>query len=371
MLTRRTALLVADAPGHIIDRMGRSWLRHARQAGHELLNIGVTSSFSICRRARELGIVHWIDQVAYLALGSAVRAPQVVMVHHLTSDVLEQGVAALERCDAITSTSVLWQSRLEALTGRPVVRIPYSVDTAVFRPAADRERARAAAGFRPRRFVAGFLGKAGANQANRKGLDLLEGVMQTAARRIPNLSLLLVGPGWDVLARRLRLAGVDVVQQQYATSEETVASYALMDALLVTSNEEGGPCTILEAMASGVPVITSVVGHVPEIVSDGRTGFTCPARSPREYVDRLELLAGDSSVGRRIAGDAREFILRERADDVVIPRIDFAALYAGAIARFQTRDRLETTLRMLPGACLLARSLVRPLVRACAPVQSV
>jgi len=371
MTACRPALLVADAPGHIIDRMGRSWLRHGRHAGHELLNTGVKSSFAICQRARELGVVNWLDQVAYLALGKAVRAPQVVMVHHLTDDVLAQGIEALERCDAITTSSVLWQARLEALTGRPVVRIPYSVDATIFRPSAGRDAARAAAGFAPRQFVAGFLGKAGANQANRKGLDVLEATVRLAAQRIANFSLLLVGPGWGPLAQRLREGGVSVVEREYATTEETVASYALMDALLVTSSEEGGPCTILEAMASGVPVVTSVVGHVPEVVADGRTGFTCPGRTPREYLERLEILVDDGHLRRRIAGDARAFILRERADDVVIPRIDFATLYNGAVRRFRNRNRLEMAFRMLPTARLFARSLARPLLRAGSTVQSI
>jgi glycosyltransferase involved in cell wall biosynthesis len=369
-MARRSALLVADAPGHIIDRTARSWMRHGRQVEHELVNSGVASSYSICRRAAAVGVVNWLDQVAYLALGSAVRAPQVVMVHHLTNDVLEQGIAALERCDAITTSSALWQSRLEALTGREIVRIPYSVDTDVFRPATDRNRARAAAGFGPNQFVVGFLGKAGANQANRKGLDVLEATMREAARRIRNLSLVLVGPGWESLAGRLFQAGIDVVQQQYATSEETVASYALMDALLVTSSEEGGPCTILEAMACGVPVITSVVGHVPEVVVDGRTGFTCPERTPREYVERLELLAGDIRLKHRVAQAAREFVVSERADHVVIPRIDFHSLYESAARHFRTRNRVEMACRMLPSARLFARALARPLVRVASGVQA-
>jgi glycosyltransferase involved in cell wall biosynthesis len=372
MLTaRRPALLVADAPGHIIDRMGRSWLRQSRLSDHELLHSGVTSSFAICRRARELGIVHWLDQVAYLALGKAVRAPQVVMVHHLTDDCLQQGIDSLLHCDAITTTSERWQAKLEALTGRPVVRIPYSIDAAVFRPTTERAQARAAAGIDPRRFVVGFLGKSGANQDNRKGIDILEAVLKAASQRLQTLSLVLVGPGWDPLAKRLRQAGIDVLQRQYRTTEETVSSYALMDAMLVTSREEGGPCTILEAMACGVPVVTSVVGHVPEVVRDGRTGFLCPSRTPLEYVTHLERLAADPELRNRITGEARRFILRERSDEIVIPRIDFAALYRGAIRRFQTRRPVEMAFRLVPTAYLFVRSLVRPLVRMGAPAGSI
>lgn len=364
------ALLVADAPGHIIDRMAKSWMRH-NAAPHELLNSGLTPSFSICRRARELGLVHWLDQVAYQALNKAVRAPQVVMVHHLTEDCLEQGIASLERCEAITTSSVLWQRKLELLTGRPVVRIPYSVDTNVFRPPVNKSQDRLAAGLGEKQFVLGFLGKAGANQSNRKGLDVLEAVLKAAAQHLGNISLVLVGPGWESLAGRVRAAGVHVIQRQYKSTEETVQAYALMDALLVTSSEEGGPCTVLEAMACEVPVITSIVGHVSEVVFDGRTGFTCPSRNPREYLVRLQRLAGDRELRRRIAAEAREFIHRERADDVVIPRIDFATLYEGAARRFEERSGLEKVLRLVPSACLFARRLARPLRRLGEMVQPV
>ena len=364
------ALLVADAPGHIIDRMAKSWIRH-NETSHELLNSGVTPSFSICRRARELGLVYWLDQIAYQALHKAVRAPQVVMVHHLTEDCLEQGVASLDSCDAITTSSILWQRKLELLTGRPVVRIPYSVDTNVFRPPVNKSRERLAAGVGEGQFVLGFLGKATANQSNRKGVDVLEAVLKVAAQRLGNISLVLVGPGWESLAGRVRAAGVHVIQRQYQTTEETAHAYALMDALLVTSSEEGGPCTILEAMACEVPVITSIVGHVNEVVSDGITGFTCPSRNPREYLARLQRLAGDPELRRRIAAAGRNSILRERADDVVIPRIDFSTLYEGAVRRFENRNGFERALRVLPSACLFARRFARPLRRMGGVVQPV
>jgi glycosyltransferase involved in cell wall biosynthesis len=366
MISHR-ALLVAGAPGPIVSRIGRSWLRHGSGVEHELLHTPEASSFLICKRAREVGMVHWLDQIAYQALCGAVRAPQVVMVHHLTDDFMAEGIAGLDYCDAITTSSRFWQSKLETLTGRPAVRIPYSINTRTFQPPADRAAARAAAGIGAGRFVVGFLDKAGANHANREGLDVLEAAWKSAADRRLNLSLVLAGPGWDALAHRLRQAGVHVLQRQYKTTEETVAAYALMDALLVTSSEDGGPGTILEAMACGVPVITSVVGHVPEIVFDGKTGLICPSRSPQEYMGRLERLMSSPYLHQHIAGQAREFVARERDDAVVIPRIDFAALYKGARERFQSRNRLERAIRVLPSAYLYARSMARPLFRTGTP----
>jgi glycosyltransferase involved in cell wall biosynthesis len=359
-----SALLVSDAPGHIVERIGRSWCLHGRGVHYELLATGSHSSFAICQRASQLGAVHWLDQIAFQVLGKAVRAPQVAMVHHLTDDCLAQGIAALEHCDAITTTSKHWQSKLEALTGRSVVCLPYTVDTRTFRPPADREAARMAAGIRPGQFVIGFVGKAGANYANRKGIDVFQTILRNAAQRWRNLSVLLVGPGWESLASQIQRSGVRVLRQEYETTEQTVAAYALMDALLVTSTEEGGPCTILEAMACGVPVITSVVGHVSEVVRNGETGLICPSRDPREYLEHLDHLRNSSGLRRRLTTQAREFVVVEREDGVVIPRMDFASLYAGAIARFRTRPRLERAIRTLPLSYLYARSLARPLRQA-------
>ena len=48
-------------------------------------------------------------------------------------------------------------------------------------------------------------------------------------------------------------------------------------------------------------------------------------------------------------------MVRERADSVVIPRINFTTLYQGAVNHFASRNPLEMAFRMVPRACLLAR----------------
>jgi glycosyltransferase involved in cell wall biosynthesis len=60
-----------------------------------------------------------------------------------------------------------------------------------------------------------------------------------------------------------------------------------MDVFALSSLWEGGPITLIEAMASGLPVVATPVGIVPEIIRDGVNGFLVPLRDPAMLADAL------------------------------------------------------------------------------------
>jgi glycosyltransferase involved in cell wall biosynthesis len=59
------------------------------------------------------------------------------------------------------------------------------------------------------------------------------------------------------------------------------------DALLITSAFETGPTVGLEALACGLPVVTTNVGQVARVVADGGAGITAPRRTPAALADGL------------------------------------------------------------------------------------
>jgi glycosyltransferase involved in cell wall biosynthesis len=80
---------------------------------------------------------------------------------------------------------------------------------------------------------------------------------------------------------------------------------AELDLLVVPSADEGGPRVVVEAFAAGVPVLAHASGAVPELVTEGRTGFLLRSASPDEIAARIsELVAGDSA-RTRVAAEAR------------------------------------------------------------------
>ncbi len=357
------ALLIADAPGHLLERIARSWVRYAGALHRQVLCSAVVPAYVRCRAGEASGLIHWVDPLGFQVCAGAVRVPQVAMVHHLSEAEIPGMLRALRLADGITTTSRRWKDRLEALTGRDVTLIPYAVDAARFVPQEDRDALRARSGIPATNFVVGYVGKATANAYGRKGLDVLQRVLEGAADRWPDLTVLLVGPGWESLAAHLLVRGVDVRHRAFETTEETAQMYPLMDALLVTSVEEGGPCTILESMACGVPAVTSNVGHVPEVVEDGVTGFTCESCSPEEYLVKLALIRDGAECAVGMGTRARAFILAERDEPVVLPAVDFGAIYRAAREHFAARSSGELAMRRVALLRLAGRYVARVLLR--------
>jgi glycosyltransferase involved in cell wall biosynthesis len=134
--------------------------------------------------------------------------------------------------------------------------------------------------------VAGFVGNKGSDfDYGRKGTDVLLEVARRAAAVIPNFHLVMGGPGWEKEVRDLQALGVSVSATGFLRKTDLPALYSAFDVYLLTSRVEGGPCTILEAMACETAVVSTRVGAVPQWIVDGVNGYSA------DVDDREGLLA--------------------------------------------------------------------------------
>ena len=143
----------------------------------------------------------------------------------------------------------------------------------------DRAEARRRFGLSHDAFVVGSFQKDGVGWGEGlepkliKGPDVLVGALRTVRADVRELCVLLTGPARGYVRKELDRAGIPYVHALVDTRAELAAAYHAVDVCLVPARQEGGPKSVLEAMASGVPLVTTRVGQAPDLVEEGANGW--------------------------------------------------------------------------------------------------
>jgi colanic acid/amylovoran biosynthesis glycosyltransferase len=143
----------------------------------------------------------------------------------------------------------------------------------------------------------------------------------------------MIGDGPLAKTLRLRIADLDLTQSVTLTGslsfDRVLEEFAWADVLVFTGrvaadgDRDGLPNVILEAMATGTPVVTNTVAGIPELVEDGRNGVLLSDLEPDKWIRALLQLRDDDVFYGRLRREGREVI--EKHFD----------------ARFNTRELLE------------------------------
>jgi glycosyltransferase involved in cell wall biosynthesis len=161
-----------------------------------------------------------------------------------------------------------------------VFRIVISVDANLFPPQTpvSRTKARRALGLPENAFVVGSFQKDGVGWVDGeepkliKGPDVLVESMRALRELRPELHVLLSGPARGYVRAGLDRHGIPYVHRPLERYEDVAGLYAALDAYVVPSRQEGGPKSVLESMASGVPVVSTRVGQAAELIRDRVNG---------------------------------------------------------------------------------------------------
>ena len=147
------------------------------------------------------------------------------------------------------------------------------------------------------------------------------------AKQYPQARFVLVGEGRDgtflaklqQLAESLGIAG-NVLFPGYR--RELISVYGAFDIFVLSSLREGLPNSILEAMALGVPVVTTDVAGAKELVVDGEAGFVVPQQSPVQMANRVLELLDNPETMRRMQQASRHRIETEFSFSKRLERIE-------------------------------------------------
>lgn len=133
----------------------------------------------------------------------------------------------------------------------------------------------------------------------------LDAVREVKARGI-EIEFLMAGDGelLDMCRERVDLEDLPVTILGWQSEIEKVLSAS--DIVILTSDNEGTPLSLIQAGMAGLPVVTTNVGSVPEIVLDGKTGIIT-GLDVHELVDAIEKLANNNELRDQLGSAAQEF----------------------------------------------------------------
>ena len=124
--------------------------------------------------------------------------------------------------------------------------------------------------------------------------------------RIAESHLLIVGKG--PLERKLRDR---ILQKSFAEKihftgwrDDVPCLLKTADLFVLASHWEGMPNVVLEAMAAGIPVVSTDVEGIGQLVEDGVSGLVVPSRNPKAFSDAMVVLASDPARCARLSNAA-------------------------------------------------------------------
>ena len=285
---------------------------------------------------------HWsIPQgLTALFLQKVFGIPCVISLHG--SDVYGLGAPLVRSLNAkvilgsnvCTANSFATAKRARTLSGREDIRIiPMGVDVEFFRQTADREA------------LHGGLGREGKTilYAGRliewKGVEYLIKALPEVIEKHPEAKLVVVGSGpckkdlvsvTEGLNLQDKVTFLDAVSQEELFHYYSIADVFVLPSIVNDEGEtEGLGVVLLEAMASGVPVIGTNVGGIPDIIKDGKTGLLALQRNPHDLAEKILRILDDEALRKELAEKGHDFVKQEFSWEVVAGK--FKKIYSEAL----------------------------------------
>jgi glycosyltransferase involved in cell wall biosynthesis len=157
------------------------------------------------------------------------------------------------------------------------------------------------------------IGHIGALHEEHKGQSVLIEAFRILLKKYPDARLVLVGEGPD-RARFEALAGNDP-RVVFAGFQRNVDVWnAAMDVLAFPSRSEGLGSSVLDAMALGVPVVSSTVGGLPELIGEDVRGLGVRERCPIAWAGAIDRLLGDAALRARLVKAGQRFAQQNNAE---------------------------------------------------------
>ncbi|HEY8002315.1 MAG TPA: glycosyltransferase [Solirubrobacterales bacterium] len=177
-----------------------------------------------------------------------------------------------------------------------------------------------------------LVGSVGHLRAEKAYEVLIEAAGELLPER-PQLRVLIAGEGpeRDSLERLSATLELGAAVTLAGARDDIPDLLAALDVAVCCSDFEGGPLSVMEYMAAGLPVVATRVGGLPELVRDGETGVLVPARDPRALALALAELLDDPVRRRELGAAGRELVRSDYGIDAWVASLE--SLYLSLLER--------------------------------------
>jgi glycosyltransferase involved in cell wall biosynthesis len=283
----------------------------------------VGAAFRQWCRAKQLAILHTSDLYANvfgLPLGASARVPvRIGSRRELNPDKTSSQLAAQRLAYAFShrvvanSTAAMRRLRLEGIRSRRIRHIPNGIDLDSFYPGAPTASLRrlvTVARLRPE-----------------KGHDTLIDAAAAITRAVPGVTLTIVGEGpmREQLTARVASRGLEDRVLFAGHTDDVAATLRGHDVFVLPSRSEAFPNSVIEAMATGLPVVASDIGGIPELIEHGRNGLLVRPGDAGELARAVIELLRRQSFARALGRKARVDVLTRYPIDRMVEQ--FETLY--------------------------------------------
>lgn len=294
-------------PGAIVPR-----IREKKVRGLLVPFLFMALYFQLLKRLKKFDIVHahWI--IPQGIVQSFFKKPYVVTGHGGDVNTLNKGIVkklkirCLRKAKHVTVVSDYLAKKIQWLAP--------GVSTSVISMGVN------AAQFGRQHFVKNYFGQGErkvvlfvGRLVEEKGISYLI----TAMRHIDALLVIVgEGPVRGQLERQAADMNTQVLflgSKPHAELRSVYASADIFAAPFITARnggQEGLGLVLLEAMASGLPVVASRSGGIPQLIQDGENGLLCEEKNSEELAEKLKLLLEDEDMRRRLCENSREIVNR-------------------------------------------------------------
>jgi glycosyltransferase involved in cell wall biosynthesis len=261
------------------------------------------------------------------------RRPAIVRLRHISGAVargpLNRWLYGRVPARVVTTGVAINTMLIERLSLDPahVVAIPTGTDLDRFQPG-ERVAARTALGLPLEAKLIGIV----ATLRSWKGHRFLVAAMTDP--KLAGVRLIIVGDGPQEPALRAQIAelGLDASVTLVGRQEDVRPWLCALDVFVLPSTDnEGLPQALMQAMACELPVVTTATGAIPELVRGGENGLVVPAGNPAALAEAIARLLNDRALAGRLAAAGRREVEQKHTKAAMLDAME--NVFRAAIAK--------------------------------------